>query len=357
MSGNGRFYLQEIKEYFVDIILTSDIPKALYYLQKIGDLNLELLKPIPELENITRLLAYLKSNYDYASYPLVRAETIGLNRYVITLYSNFLLNLHDIYSIFDESTAYVFRNVLNPYVINILLYTTLRGEIFTKPLDYLQDCDIIYHYTVDRIYDQYTYPIDYSHFDFERKEFKLRKDSREPFTPPRYNPDINLDKIDLLIVNKKQSNPKFSIDEIAKELNIQPEEAINHLQEHVNSKGLISSYVITLQKPNFVILVEFGEKSTIDYLSKIPELFLIFQTRSSYLAYIVGRSVNLISYINHITRLKREDSIELSLNPVDEEHCLISPIPVKHFNGKWSFKAESMMEMAEKVAKSYKKKR
>lgn len=337
--------------------MNNNIANELYFLQKIGDLTPDLLHSIPGLENINDTLAFLKKNYDYISYPIVRSEVIGLNRYLITIYSNYILNLRDIYTIFDESTGHLFRNVLNPYVINILLYTTLREEAFVKVLDYLQDYDIIYYYTVDKIYDQYTYPIDYSHFDFDTKQFKIRRESREPFTPPRYNPDGKIDRADIDIITAKQRNPRLDIEEIAKELKISVSEAINHLREHVNYKGLISSYLVTLRKPNFVLLASFEEKNTIDYLSKIPELYLIFQTKSGYLAYILGENENVLSYTNHVTRIKRKDQVEITINPIDEDHALMSSIPSKYFisERQWSFSIDSMINKVENTCKNWKR--
>ncbi|ARM76722.1 hypothetical protein [Acidianus manzaensis] len=328
-------------------MINADIIKTLYELQKSGDLLYD------NMQDISNTFLLLRNTFHYSSYPILRTETIGLNRYFITIYSNYILNTSDIYDLFEGSVLFIYRNLLNPYSVNILLSTPLKEHFFTKPLDYLQDYDVIYYYNMDKIYDHFTYPIDYSSFNFEKRKFQIRDTPREYFSF-NFDPTKTIESQDLKIIKEKQMYPSYTLKEISKELEIPYLEAKNRVMEHIIPNGIISSYVLTLQKPEFILLIYFEEKDTISYISRIPELYLIYQTRNGYLAHIIGQNKILFKYIEYITRIKRKDQIDLNIIP----HNYIKSFPIpenRYIEGKWNFDVEEMIKKAQYLVKKFKK--
>ncbi|AWR97928.2 winged helix-turn-helix transcriptional regulator [Acidianus sulfidivorans JP7] len=318
--------------------------KALYNLQKTGDLTLD--------DTYQEIFQFLQ-NFNYSLYPILKTETINLSRYFISIYSKFNLDLNDFYDLFNGSILFIYKDILHPGAISGLVSTSLSEYSFTKPLEYLQDYNIIYHYSIDKIYDQYTYPIDYSSFNFSKMKFNLRKEPREHFLDNTYEPKP-IDTKDLEIIKEKQLNPKLSLREISKKLGIPVSEALQHLKEHIVPNNIISSYVLTLQKIDFIMLVFFEEKDSIDHISKIPELYLIYQTNSGYLGHIVGQnSSNLLQYLSHISQINLNDQIEFSIIPTDNVKSF--SIPVNNFkSGKWEFDLDLMLNKAENIVKNKK---
>ncbi|WP_240872251.1 AsnC family protein [Acidianus infernus] len=271
----------------------------------------------------------------------------------MTIYFNYYdVSIDDLYNLFDWTTVFILRDLMNPLIINISILYTSRD--FENVLDYLQDEGIIYHYDIHKVEEEKFYPIDYSVFDFERGEFQdFLPFSREPFELPDLTEGFIPDDLDVKIIGKKQERTDLSLKDLSNALGISFKDVLYHTQAHVIGKGLIKGYNVYLYRPDFRLEVIFNEKEVLDELTKIPNMYFVYKLDDkSYVAHISDISSRLIPYLKFISSLKKKDTIEVYIHPTDENHLLISSIPYEHFEkGRWNFNTEVMKLRAEKLVK------
>jgi DNA-binding Lrp family transcriptional regulator len=333
------------------------LSEILYYLQRFGDLNPEIISAISRIRDAENFIQWLRENYHYRLYPIPRYEALGLKKYYVTIYSNYYrLHLLDFYDAFDGNTTLIFRDVNNPLVINAVIY--YNSTNFDKVLDYLQDEGIIFHYDIHKIEKEEFYPIDYSTFNFNKGVFEgLLSSPREPFELPDLTEGFSPDDLDVKILGKKQARADISLKDLSSLLGVSFKDVLYHTQAHVIGKGLIKGYNVYLYKPDFRLEVNFKEEEVLEELSKIPSMYYVYKLDDkSYVAHILDSSFTLLSYLKFISSLKEKDTIETYLHPTDNDYAIIASIPYEHFEeGRWNFNTEVMMLRAEKLVKKIEK--
>ncbi|BDC17702.1 AsnC family protein [Acidianus sp. HS-5] len=329
------------------------LSEVLYYLQRFGDLNPRIIGAISRIKDADKFIQWLRQNFQYNLYPFSRWQALGLKKYYVTIYSNYSnISLDDFYDLFDGTPTFILRDVLNPLVINLSLY--YNSSKFDEVLDYLQGEGIIYHYDIHEVKEEKFYPIDYSNFDFEKREFTgILSSPREPFELPDLTEGFTPDDVDVKIIGKKQEIAYSSLKEVSTMLGLSFKDVLYHTQAHVISKGLIVGYAARLFKPDFRLEVSFGEKDTLEELSRIPSMHLSYKLDDgTYYVHIVDNSSKLLDYLDFISTLKSRDTIEAYIHPVNDKFMLIASIPYEHFqNERWDFNNQVMMLRAEKFAK------
>jgi DNA-binding Lrp family transcriptional regulator len=329
------------------------LSEVLYYLQRFGDLNPKIIGAISRIKDAEKLIQWLRDRYHYRLFPFARYEILGLKKYYVTIYFNYYdVSIDDLYDLFDWTTIFIMRDLMNPLIINVSLLYTSRD--FEDVLDYLQDEGIIYHYDVHKVEEEKFYPIDYSVFDFERGEFQdFLPFSRESFELPDLTEGFSPDDLDVKIIGKKQARTDLSLKDLSKALGLSFKDVLYHTQAHVVGKGLIKGYNIYLFRPNFRLEVLFSEKEVLDELTKIPSTYFVYKLdNKSYVAHISDVSSRLIPYLKFISSLKKKDTVEVYIHPTDESHLLTASIPYEHFEkGRWNFNKEVMKLRAEKLVK------
>ncbi|BDC17448.1 AsnC family protein [Acidianus sp. HS-5] len=333
------------------------LSELLYYLQRFGDLNPKVIGAISRIKDADKVIDWLRKNFEYRLAPFPRWEALGLRKYYVTIYSNYSnISLYDLYDLFDGTPTFILRDVLNPLVINLLIY--YNSSKFDEVLDYLQGEGIIYHYDIHEVKEEKFYPIDYSNFDFEKREFTgLLSSPKESFELPDLTEGFTPDDIDVKIIGKKQAKSVSSLKEISTLLGISFKDVLYHTQAHVIGKGLIVGYSIYLFKPDFRLEISFGEKETLEELSRIPSMYLSYKLDDGiYYAHVFDNSSRLLDYLDFISSLKSRDTIEVYIHPFNSKYMLTASIPYEHFqNGRWNFNTQVMMLRAEKFAKSIEK--
>ncbi|MDT7902411.1 MAG: AsnC family protein [Acidianus sp.] len=334
------------------------LSEVLYYLQRFGDLNPRVIGAISRIKDADKLIQWLRENFQYRLYPIPRYEALGLKKYYVTIYSNYAdISLYNIYELFDGMTSFILRDVINPLVLNLSIY--YNSTDFDRVLDYLQDEGIIYHYDLHKVEEEKFYPIEYSNFNFERREFTgLLTSPREPFELPDLTEGFFPDEVDMKIIGKKQEKTVSSLKDISTMLGISFKDALYHTQAHVIGKGLIKGYSVYLYKPDFRLEISFSEKETLEELSRIPSMYLAYKLDDkTYYAHVFDNSSRLLDYLDFISSLKSKDTIEVYIHPFNEKYLFTASIPYEHFeNGRWNFNTEVMMFRVEKLVKKIEEK-
>ncbi|BDC18774.1 AsnC family protein [Acidianus sp. HS-5] len=333
------------------------LSEVLYYLQRFGDLNPKVIGAISRIKDVDKYILWLRQNFQYNLYPFSRWQTLGLKKYYVTIYSNYPnISLDDLYELFDGTPTFILRDVLNPLVINLSVY--YNSSKFDEVLDYLQGEGIIYHYDIHEVKEEKFYPIDYSNFDFEKREFTgILSSPKEPFELPNLTEGFSPDDIDVKIIGKKQAKAYSSLKEISTMLGISFKDVLYHTQAHVIGKGLIVGYAARLFKPDFRLEVSFGEEDTLEELSRIPSMHFAHKLDDeTYYVHVVDNSSRLLDYLDFISTLKSKDTIEVYIHPINKRYVFTASIPYEHFqNGRWNFNTQVMMLRAEKFAKKLEK--
>nr|WP_152943030.1 AsnC family protein [Acidianus ambivalens] len=334
------------------------LSEILYYLQRFGDLNPKVIGAISRIKEANKLIQWLRENFHYRLAPIPRYEALGLKKYYVTIYSNYAdISLYNTYELFDGITSFILRDVINPLVLNLSIY--YNSTDFDRVLDYLQDEGIIYHYDIHKVEEEKFYPIDYSIFDFEKREFTgILNSPREPFELPDLTEGFFPDEVDMKIIGKKQERTISSLKDISTMLGISFKDALYHTQAHVIGKGLIKGYSIYLYKPDFRLEISFSEEDTLEELSRIPSMYLAYKLDDkTYYAHVFDNSSRLLNYLDFISSLKGKDTIEVYIHPFNEKFMFTASIPYEHFeNGRWNFNTEVMMLRAEKLVKKIEEK-
>ncbi|ARM76946.1 AsnC family protein [Acidianus manzaensis] len=331
----------------------NKLSTLLYYIQRFGDLNPKILGLLSGIKDAEELISYLRNNYEYRTFPFFNEKALGLDKYIFTIYSRRKFDLLKLYEMFDGMIGFALRDVFNPSSINLMIYSNSLS--FFKIFDYLLDNDFIYHYEyLGKVKSRLIYPLDYSMFNFETKEFEgISPREREPFQNVDLTDDFKPDYYDVRIIGMKQERTDVGLKELSSLLGISFRDLLYHYQKHVAGKGLIPSYITYFTRFTFRLQVIFNKEETLRYLTRIPTLYYVHVLDNYYVAHILGWKGQLLKYVEFIKEAEYEfnDKVYLSVHPYTSKYLLTASIPYEHFteDGKWDFNVERMISKAEKV--------
>lgn len=332
----------------------KEIVKILHYIQRFGELTPKLIGALSGVKNAEEIISFLKKNYEFRSFPYVYEEALRLSKHIFVVYTKKWIDLPNFYNFFDGLVGYALRDLLHPEKIYLMIYFNGNTN-FIRVFDYLLDNELIYHYEyLGRVKENHPYSLDYSRFNFEKKEFEGIGRERLPFENPPLYDDFDPDYYDVIILGKKQEKADMNLKEISETLNIPFKDVLYHYQKHIVGKGLIAGYLVYFAKLKYRLHVIFEKKETLDYLSKIPTFYYVYKLdNEAYIGHVLGFSLNeLLDYTDFIKRAKYlfNDNVEVSIHPYNFRHMFTASIPYEHFTkeGKWDFNVERMIMKVEK---------
>ncbi|ARM76976.1 AsnC family protein [Acidianus manzaensis] len=334
----------------------NKLSTLLYYIQRFGDLNPKILGLLSGIKDAEELISYLRNNYEYRTFPFFNEKALGLDKYIFTIYSRRKFDLLKLYEMFDGMIGFALRDVFNPSSINLMIYSNSLS--FFKIFDYLLDNDFIYHYEyLGKVKSRLIYPLDYSMFNFETKEFEgISPREREPFQNVDLTDDFKPDYYDVRIIGKKQERTYSNLKDLSSLLGFSFKDVLYHYQKHIAGKGLISSYTTFVVRPHYRLQVIFSKENTLRYLTRIPTLYYVHILDNYYVAHILGWNSQLFKYVDFIKDAEYEfnDKISITVHPANDKYRIAASIPYEHFteDGKWDFNVERMILKAERVIES-----
>ncbi|AWR95241.1 AsnC family protein [Acidianus brierleyi] len=328
----------------------SAVSKVLYYVQRFGDLNSQVIGALSKVKSTKTIIDELRLKKKLFVSLSPRHRSLGLKYYIAYAIGNYNISLLNVYNILDEIPVVIARNIMNPKELVMgLVYTTHPS--FIRGLEALVSAGVIKYYEVYEETQRLEYPIDYSSFDF--KEWKYRNNflvsEREPFDFPDLSDDFYPDTYDVTILGKKQAHPTYSLKDISQSTRIPFKDVLYHYQNHIVGKGLISVYRTYLFPIDYRISIFFkDDKDLISELSRIPTLLYISKSEEMDYAMIVGQNYMLFDILNYLNSLSEKyTDISIKVHPNNSNYSLTASIPYEHFNGKWNFNPEVMVLRAE----------
>ncbi|MEM0082834.1 hypothetical protein [Saccharolobus sp.] len=334
---------------------STKLAKLLYYVQRFGDHNYELLNELTGIENVSDILSKLKVLVT----PTPRFSSLGLSLFhTIIKLKDFSLGTKDFYYLLDGMIMASLRDALrNNTIILDIVYLKGRWD-WVQILEMANERQLIGDYKTYLEYKREVYPVDYSTFNFENLTFEktILDKPREPFQLPDLTDGFKPDWIDLYTLGKKQENPLMSWDEIAKSLDISTDEVVDHYFDHVVGKGLVDAFYTYLGNLDFrmSLIVNDTNEEIVRELSRIVTLLRISYLHNDKIyAFIVGQRHMLYPIIEFVNSLAFQYKFihEIYLHPLSPPHkyVLAASIPYEHFtkDNKWSITLHELKETFE----------
>ncbi|AKA75110.1 hypothetical protein SULI_10845 [Saccharolobus solfataricus] len=341
----------------IDSTVIQKLAKLLYYVQRFGDHNYELLGELSGIENVRDVLSKLKVLVG----PSPKFHTLGLSlfRAIIKLSKDSKLQPLDFYHLLDGMIMASLKDVLtSDTTILDIVFPKGRWD-FVQILELMSERGLISDYKTYLEYKREVYPVDYSTFNFETLTFEkvILDKPRESFQLPDLTDDFKPDWIDVYTFGKKQANPLRSWDEIGKALGLSSDEVVNHYFNHVVGKGMVDAFYTYLGKTDFriTLIVNDTNEDIAKELSRIVTLLRISYLHNDKIyAVIVGQRhmlIDIMEFINKLSSVYRF-SYEIYVHPVTPLRDFVRTysIPYEHFTkeNKWSITFKELKDNFEK---------
>ncbi|MCY0859659.1 MAG: hypothetical protein OWQ54_04440 [Sulfolobaceae archaeon] len=236
----------------------SDIAKVLNYISFHGSLDYNEIEKSTGIKNVGKLVESLRWEYRLSFSPVVWHEKLQNS---LGFYSQFRLkryiNARILYKLGSGIFMAVLKDPLEPFtaIVGGMNIANVLGEV----LELLKEKNLVKARWVSREVFRKQYTIDYSKFNFEKKEFDANGIILdEPKTPiaeenlKRFTM-VHFDHKDIKIVGKLQEG--YSFEELPKQLNMPLSEIHNHYEHHVIGNGLLRSLLAFMGKHDFRISI------------------------------------------------------------------------------------------------------
>ncbi|QGA53997.1 hypothetical protein GFS03_05105 [Sulfolobus sp. E5-1-F] len=330
------------------------LSKLLYYVQRFGDHNYDLLSKLTGIENVKGVLSMLK----ILVAPTPRFSSLGISLFHTTVkLKDFTLKPKDFYYLLDGMIMASLRDaMINNTIILDVVFPRGRWD-FVQILEKMSEMGLIKDYETYLEYKREIYPVDYSAFNFESLTFEraILDKPREAFQLPDLSDDFSPDWVDIYALGKKQENPLRSWDEIARSIGVTTDEVIYHYFNHVVGRGLVDAFYTYLGKLDFRIslIVNDVNDEIVRELSRIVTLLRVSYLHNDKIyASIVGQRHMLYPIIEFINSLSFEYKFvhEIYLHPLSPRYVMTASIPYEHFTkeNKWSITLRELKENFEK---------
>ncbi|MEM3351102.1 MAG: hypothetical protein QXZ23_12660 [Saccharolobus sp.] len=334
----------------------QSLSKILYYLQRVGDHNINLLRELSGINNIEEILNILKNEYNLLLVPMPRFNRIGLEFFhTIVKLASRNIKPDNFHFFLNGLVIAALKDSITPNTLILDIVSPTGKWAFIDVLDKLCEKEIIEDYEIYMEYDRRVYPIDFSKFNFNTLQFDenfILDKPREPFSFPDLSDDFKPDWYDIMIIGKKQANPLRTWSIIGKDLGIGEDEVIYHYYNHVIDKGLIESFYTYLGKINFRITLLINEvnEEVARELTRIPTVIRISNLHNEKIySTIIGQNHMLLGILKFINELSSnyKFTYEIYVHPItpQRDYVKVYSIPYEHFtkNGRWEIDSKELM--------------